>query len=180
MKAVFLVGGFGIRLRPFTFTKLKPLVSLANIPIIEHQIASLAQAGVKEVILCVGYLPAQLEQAKQGLEEKYNITVHISQEAVPLGTAGPLSLCADILLSDPEPFFMLNSDIICEISFEEIINFHRVHGREGTICVTQVSDPSRYGLVISDPETHIIKEFVEKPTFSLTQLPHNYINAGIY
>lgn len=117
MKAVFLVGGFGIRLRPFTFTTLKPLISLANIPILEHQIDALTKAGVREIILCVGYRPEQLEEAQNYLEEKYDISVHISQEIEPLGTAGPLAICREILLTDDEPFFMLNSDIICDFSF---------------------------------------------------------------
>jgi len=60
MKAVILVGGFGTRLRPFTFTAPKPLVPFANKAILVHQIEALVKAGVTEVILAVGHMPHQV------------------------------------------------------------------------------------------------------------------------
>lgn len=65
------------------------------------------------------------------------VTLHISLEDEPLGTAGPLALVKHLLRGD-EPFFVLNSDIICEFPFEKMIEFHKKHGREGTIAVTKV------------------------------------------
>ena len=55
MKALFLVGGYGTRLRPLTFTVQKPVVEFANKPILEHQIEAVAKIGVKEVIMAVSY-----------------------------------------------------------------------------------------------------------------------------
>lgn len=60
MKAVILVGGFGTRLRPFTFSKPKPLVPFVNKAIVEHQIKALAGVGVTEIILAVGHMPDQV------------------------------------------------------------------------------------------------------------------------
>jgi mannose-1-phosphate guanylyltransferase len=57
MKAVILVGGFGTRLRPYTFSKPKPLVPFVNEAIVVHQIAALVKAGVSEIILAVGHMP---------------------------------------------------------------------------------------------------------------------------
>lgn len=65
------------------------------------------------------------------------IEVYFSLEEEPLGTAGPLALIKDRLKGN-EPFFVLNSDIICEFPFREMIQFHMSHGREGTIAVTKV------------------------------------------
>ena len=50
--------------------------------------------------------------------------------------AGPLALARDILMEDPEPFFVLNSDIICDFPFREMIAFHENHGKQGTIVVS--------------------------------------------
>lgn len=160
MKAVILVGGYGTRLRPFTFTQPKSLVPFANLPIMEHQIAALAKAGVDQVILAVGHLPHLLLKQKEALEKTYNITIHFSIEDVPLGTAGPLALCRELLQTDAEPFFMLNSDVACEFPFERMLNYHKSHGKEGTICVTPVEDPSRYGLVVYDKTTVRIEVFI--------------------
>jgi len=73
-------------------------------------------------------------------------------------------------------FFVLNSDIICKFPFKDLIKFHKNHGKEGTIMVTKVSDPSKYGVVVSDQETGEIQRFVEKPQIYVG----NRINSGIY
>ena len=80
-------------------------------------------------------------------ENKLGIKITCSQETEPLGTAGPLALARDKLVDGSgEPFFVLNSDVISEYPFAELIQFHNAHGGEATILVTQVSnDPSFCG-----------------------------------
>ncbi|KAJ3022086.1 UNVERIFIED_CONTAM: mannose-1-phosphate guanyltransferase, partial [Siphonaria sp. JEL0065] len=102
MKALILVGGFGTRLRPLTFSKPKPLVEFANRHMILHQIEALAKVGVKDVILAVNYQPDVMVEAMHKVEEQYNIRIHFSIEPEPLGTAGPLALARDILMKDDE------------------------------------------------------------------------------
>lgn len=65
---------------------------------------------------------------------------------------GPLRLAKDLLVKDNNEglFFVLNSDVICDFPFHEMIKFHKNHGKEGTILLTQVSDPTKYGVVVSD------------------------------
>jgi len=94
-----------------------------------------------------------------------------------LGTAGPLKLAEGILKADNEEgmFFVFNSDIICDFPLEELLQFHRTHKQEGTIVLAQVADPSRFGVVVSDPDGKV-KSFVEKPAHFIS----NKINAGIY
>ena len=78
------------------------------------------------------------------------ITISFSHEKEPLGTAGPLALAKNILGKDDEPFFVLNSDVICDFPFKDMVKFHKEHNREGTIVVTKVDEPSKYGVVVYD------------------------------
>lgn len=176
MKALILVGGFGTRLRPLTLTLPKPLVPFANKPMILHQIEALAAVGVKDIVLAVNYRPEVMVAHMKEYEDILGIKISFSVETEPLGTAGPLALARDILGKDDEPFFVLNSDVICEFPFEDLINFHNAHGGEGTILVTKVDEPSKYGVVVTVPGTSQIERFVEKPV----EFVGNRINAGIY
>jgi mannose-1-phosphate guanylyltransferase len=176
MKALILVGGFGTRLRPLTLTLPKPLVPFANKPMILHQIEALAAVGVKDIVLAVNYRPEVMVAYMKEYEDILGIKISFSVETEPLDTAGPLALARDILGKDDEPFFVLNSDVICEFPFEEMIQFHNAHGGEGTILVTKVDEPSKYGVVVTVPGTSNIERFVEKPV----EFVGNRINAGIY
>jgi len=104
-----------------------------------------------------------------------NVQITYSHETEPMGTAGPLALAKDRLCEKDEPFFVLNSDITCNYPLREMLEFHKKHGKEGTILVTKVDDPSKYGVIVSD-ETGKIDRFVEKPKTYVG----NKINAGIY
>jgi len=174
MKALILVGGFGTRLRPLTLSVPKPIVEFANKAMILHQIEALCKIGVNEVILAVNYRPQLMSSYLQPYEAKLGIKISYSHETEPLGTAGPLALAKE-LLNDGEPFFVLNSDVICEFPFADLLIFHKTHGAEGTIMVTKVEEPSKYGVVVSQEDGKILK-FVEKPQVFVG----NRINAGIY
>lgn len=177
MKALILVGGYGTRLRPLTLTKPKPLVEFANKAMVLHQIEALKRAGVDHVILAVSYLSDMLEKEMSHEAALMNIRITMSQEVEPLGTAGPLALASKYFEETPdEPFFVLNSDVICEFPFQEMLAFHRAHGKEGTIMVTKVEEPSKYGVVVYDQATGRIRKFVEKPK----EFVSNKINAGLY
>lgn len=176
MKALILVGGFGTRLRPLTFTKPKPLVEFCNMAIVLHQIEALVQVGVDEVVLAVNYKPEAMMKALEGMVAKYDIKVTCSQETTPLGTAGPLALAREHLDDHTNsPFFVFNSDVICRYPLKALLQFHMNHGKEGTILVTRVEDPSKYGVVVSD-EAGKIERFVEKPK----KFVGDQINAGMY
>jgi len=174
MKALILVGGFGTRLRPLTLSVPKPIVEFGNKPSIIHQIEALVKIGVNEVILAVNYQPESMSACMSAWEKKLGIKITYSHETTPLGTAGPLALAKD-LLNDGEPFFVLNSDVICPFPFGDLLAFHKKHGKEGTIMVTKVDEPSKYGVVVANEEGKIM-QFVEKPKIYVG----NKINAGIY
>jgi len=174
MKALILVGGFGTRLRPLTLSVPKPIVEFANKPSIIHQIEALVKIGVDEVVLAVNYQPELMSACMKEWEKKLGVKITYSQETEPLGTAGPLALARDIL-NDGKPFFVLNSDVICVFPFAEMLEFHKKHGGEGTIMVTKVEEPSKYGVVVANDDGKIMK-FVEKPQVYVG----NKINAGLY
>ncbi|OLN85200.1 Mannose-1-phosphate guanyltransferase [Colletotrichum chlorophyti] len=177
MKAIILVGGFGTRLRPLTLTLPKPLVEFANKPMIEHQIEALAAAGVTDVVLAVNYRPEVMEKHLAEYEKRFGLNITFSVETEPLDTAGPLKLAENILAKDDSPFFVLNSDVICDFPFKELAEFHKNHGDEGTIVVTKVEEPSKYGVVVHKPgHATKIDRFVEKPV----EFVGNRINAGMY
>ena len=94
-----------------------------------------------------------------------------------MGTAGPLRLAKDKLLKDDKTGFFLvfNSDVICDYPLDKFIEFHRAHGKEGSILATAVEDPSRYGVMVGQ-DNGPIEKFVEKPK----EWVGNKINGGLY
>lgn len=174
LKALILVGGYGTRLRPLTFDSPKPLVPFANKAIVMHQIEALVKVGVDEIVLAVSYQSDVMKNYLDKRAKELGIKIVISKEDEPLGTGGPIALAREHLTST-DPFFVLNSDVICEYPFNDLLEFHRSHGKEGTIFVTKVEDPSKYGVVVSNREGRI-KQFVEKPV----EFVGDEINAGIY
>lgn len=176
MKALILVGGYGTRLRPLTLSVPKPLVEFCNKPILLHQVEALVKAGVDHVILAVSYMSDLLEREMRIQEKRLGIRISLSHEKEPLGTAGPLALARELLCDSQEPFFVLNSDVICDFPFENMLRFHQHHGNQGTIVVTKVEEPSKYGVVVYEAESGKIHRFVEKPQVFVS----NKINAGMY
>lgn len=140
MKALILVGGFGTRLRPLTLTVPKPLMDFCNLPILCHQIQALAKAGVTEIILAINYQPEVMMKELAVYEEMYKVKITCSLESEPLGTAGPIRLAKDLILNDNPSglLFVFNSDVICHYPLDKLIEFHKSHGGEGTIMVTEV------------------------------------------
>jgi mannose-1-phosphate guanylyltransferase len=109
-------------------------------------------------------------------EVKLGIKITCSQEPEPMGTAGPLALAREILDDGSgTPFFVLNSDVICEYPLTEMLEFHKKTGAEASILVTKVTDPSKYGVVVMD-DAGKVDRFVEKPK----EFVGDKINAGIY
>lgn len=101
----------------------------------------------------------------------------MSLETEPMGTAGPIRLAEAHLRADNESglFFVFNSDVICEYPLQQLVQYHKSHGKQGTIVVTKVEDPTRYGVVVAQ-ENGQIDRFVEKPQTFVS----NKINAGLY
>ncbi|HEY3316914.1 MAG TPA: NDP-sugar synthase [Coriobacteriia bacterium] len=174
MKAVVLVGGLGMRLRPLTATVPKPMLPLVNRPFFERTVRRLAAQGVDEVIVSGGYLGERFEAAFADGHRLGVKLVH-SIEQQPLGTAGAVRNVAEML--DGGPFLVLNGDILSDIDVPALVAFHRERGAEATLALTAVGDPTAFGLVPMDASGRV-QRFVEKP--SADQVETNLINAGCY
>jgi NDP-sugar pyrophosphorylase family protein len=173
VKAIVLVGGEGTRLRPLTYSTPKPLLPIANQPFLERQLSWLARHGVDEVVLSLGYLPDAFEEhfpdGRFG-----DLVLRYAVEDHPLGTAGAIRFAAQGL---DERLVVCNGDVLTTLDLDALVAFHDRRGAEATICLTQVSDPSAFGVVPTRDDGEVVA-FVEKPPKG--KAPTNWINAGTY
>lgn len=175
MHAVVLVGGFGTRLRPLTFTTPKPLLPVANVPQLEHLIAHLGTAGITDVVLALGFKPEPFFEAfPEGVCA--GVRLHYAVEPEPFDTAGAIAFAARHAGIE-STFVVMNGDIMCDVDVSALVEFHRAHGAEGTLHLTPVADPSQFGVVEVDADGWVGR-FVEKPAPGETT--SNVINAGTY
>jgi mannose-1-phosphate guanylyltransferase len=175
MKAVVLVGGEGTRLRPLTLTIPKQMLPIGGRPMIERVLAWLARHSVTEAVLSLGYKPdAFLEAYASG--ECANVRLKYAVEASPLDTAGAIRFAA-LEAGVDEAFVVVNGDVLTDLDVSALVAFHRTHGAEGTIALTPVDDPSRFGVVPTDDDGRVAA-FIEKPAPG--EAPTNLINAGTY
>lgn len=175
MKAVILVGGQGMRLRPLTLHTPKPLLPLVNKPFFDHVLYLLKEHGVTDVILAVGY-------RSEGFITAYGDGSHLGvkltyvREERPLDTGWAIKNVQSHL--DPnETFLVFNGDILTDLDLTEMIRFHRENGSVCTISLTPVEDPSAYGVVDMDDAGRVLR-FTEKP--KREEATSNWINAGTY
>ena len=175
MKAVVLVGGFGTRLRPLTLTTPKQMLPVVDRTMLEHVIGGLGAHGVDEVVLSLGYKEDVFRDAYPA-GECAGVALTYAVEPEPLDTAGAVRFAADVAGID-ETFIVVNGDVFTDLDVTEVWNRHHEVGAEGTIALTPVEDPSRYGVVPTDEKGKVLG-FVEKPPRD--EAPTNWINAGTY
>lgn len=175
MKAVVLVGGFGTRLRPLTSTTPKNLLPVGHVPMVERVIGHLAQHGVTEAVLSLGYKPDTfLEAYPDGTCA--GVALHYAVEDEPLDTAGAIRFAAGEA-GIAERFVVVNGDVLTDVDVTRLIRFHDASGAEATIALHTVEDPSRYGVVVTDVAGQV-EAFIEKPPAD--EAPSKAINAGTY
>jgi NDP-sugar pyrophosphorylase family protein len=173
VKAVVLVGGEGTRLRPLTYATPKPLLPIANQPFLERQLSWLAAAGIDEVVLSLGYLPDAFEaHFPDGCFA--NLRLRYAVEDHPLGTAGAIRFAAQGI---DERIVVCNGDVLTTLDLASLVAFHDARGAEATIHLTEVADPSAFGVVPTRDDGEVVA-FVEKPPRELA--PTHWINAGTY
>ncbi|MEO5679541.1 MAG: NDP-sugar synthase [Acidimicrobiales bacterium] len=175
MIGVVLVGGFGTRLRPLTLTVPKNLVPVAGVPLIERVIARLAAHGIDRVVLSLGYRPDSFFAAFPD-DTAAGVPLTYVVEPEPLDTAGAIRFAVrEAGLRDT--FVVANGDVLTDLDITALIDTHRRTGAEGTIALTPVDDPSRFGVVTTD-QSGRVSDFIEKPPKG--EAPTNLINAGTY
>ena len=175
-----LVGGEGTRLRPLTYTTPKPLLPVANQVFLDRQLSWLAAHGVDEVGLSLGYLPdAFVARYPTGTftdPAGRQVRLRYAPEPTPLGTAGAVRFAAE-QLEVSERFVVCNGDVLTGLDLGALVAFHGQHRAEATIHLAEVDEPSRFGVVPTDPDGRV-QAFVEKPPPGTE--PTRWINAGTY
>lgn len=189
MKAVILAGGKGTRLSEETATRPKPMVEIGGMPILWHIMKIYAQHGVTDFIICLGHKGYQIKEwfVNQRLHRS-DLTVDLGSGEVTIHrrfgepwrvtlvetgedslTATRLRLAAQYL--DDEDFFLTYGDGVGDVDIGAALAFHKNHGLEATVTVTQ--PPGRFGAVELDGD--LARRFVEKPVGD-----GGWINAGFF
>jgi len=172
MKAVVLAGGEGTRLLPLTYRRPKPLMPIAGRPCIDYVLRSLVSSGIHEIIITTSYLSDTLIKTIAD-DLDYNASILYSFEANPAGTAGAVRRVANFV---DETFVVAMGDILCDADFRALYEFHKRKGGVATIALTEVDDPTQYGIVGLDDSR--IRKFKEKPPKE--EAFSRLANAGIY
>jgi mannose-1-phosphate guanylyltransferase len=175
MRAIILVGGFGTRLRPLTSNTPKQMLPIVDRPMIERVVAKLGEHGVTQAILSLGYRPDGFLQAYPD-GTCAGVDLHYAVEPEPLDTAGAVRFAA-LDAGVDERFIVVNGDVLTDLDVSALLALHGKVGAEGTIALTPVDDPSRYGVVPIDRDGRV-EAFIEKPPRD--EAPSNWINAGTY
>jgi NDP-sugar pyrophosphorylase family protein len=173
MKALILAGGQGLRLRPFTEDKPKPLVLVNERPIAEWQIDWLKrEVPLDEVVFLCGY---KWERLKEHFGSNYaGVPITYSVEESPLGTGGAIKTALVNLGSPGENVVVMNGDIITSLPLKNMLASHVAQGTQPTVTMALVPYKSRFGIVHID-KLKVVRKFEEKPEF-----PDVWINGGVY
>jgi dTDP-glucose pyrophosphorylase len=165
---VIMAGGMGTRLLPYTEKCPKPLLSVAGKPMLEHIIERAKLEGFNHFVLAIHYLGDMIED-HFGNGNLFGVQIDYSREKSPLGTAGSLSLLDPI----PEvPFVVTNGDIITDIRYGDLLDFHTRHSATATMAVRVHEWQHPFG-VVQTKGVEIVG-FEEKP------ISRSHINAGVY
>src|SRR4051812_48961545 len=175
VEAIVLVGGLGTRLRPLTLDTPKPMLPVAGVPFLTHQLARLAAAGIDHVVLATSYRPEVFE-AHFGDGAALGLRVDYVTESEPLGTGGGIRNVAAMLTSDAaDPVVVLNGDVLSGHDIRAQLALHRDRGAAVTLHLVRVDDPRAFGSVPTDAAGRVTA-FVEKSPDPVS----DQINAGCY
>ena len=177
MKAVVMAGGEGSRLRPLTINRPKPMVPIANRPVMGHIIELLKRHNIDDVVATLQYRADDI-QNYFGDGSNAEVAMRYSVEPRPLGTAGSVKFAEKHLAGQgDEPFLIISGDALTDFNLGEIIEFHKRVGAVVTITLYRVPTPLEYGVIIVDADGRI-ERFLEKPTWG--EVISDTVNTGIY
>ncbi len=166
MKAVILAAGEGSRMRPLTYTRPKVMLTIANKPILEHLLAEVKTAGIKDFIFIVGYHDEQIRQ-HFGTGSKWGVNIEYNTQRKQMGTADAIRTVENMVNGN---FLMMNGDII--VNHQDVKNL--IDKKDNTMSLFEVQDTQDLGTVeISKGKVVRIHEKVAKS-------PSNLANTGLY
>ena len=165
---IIMAGGFGTRMRPYTNDCPKPMLLVSGKPLLEHIIIKAKNLGFRNFYITIHYL-GHIIKNYFGNGEKWNVHIEYLDEIEPLGTAGSISLISPF----PKlPFIIINGDIITNINFIDLLEFHLKYSSDATMSVFKYDLQNPYGVIMTSGFN--ITNIYEKPVYS------SYVNAGIY
>ncbi len=165
---VIMAGGLGSRLLPHTENCPKPLLPVAGKPMLEHIIERAKLEGFNHFVIAIHYLGHMIE-AHFGSGDRLGVRIDYSREKSPLGTAGALGLLNPM---PSAPFVVTNGDVITDIRYGELLDFHTRHAATATMAVRVHEWQHSFGVVQTQGVE--IVGFEEKP------ISRSHINAGVY
>ncbi len=168
-----MAGGEGTRLRPLTSNCPKPMLPLANRPMMEHIVDLLKKHGIDEIVVTVAFLANQI-RTYFGDGSEFGVRMVYATEDQPLGTAGSVRNAMDEL---DERFLVISGDVLTDIDLGKIMAFHEDHKAMATIGLVAVENPLEFGIVITRDDG-TIDRFLEKPTWG--EVFSDTINTGIF
>ncbi|MBM7700751.1 nucleotidyltransferase family protein [Kurthia huakuii] len=167
-KVVLMVGGLGSRLRPLTEHLPKSMLKIGNKPILQIIIENFKSYGFNNFVLCVNYKKEIIQSYfKNGAQ--FDVNIEYIEEDKRLGTAGALSLLQHDV---KDPIFIMNGDLLTQVDFSKLLEYHLETGSIGTMCVREYEYQIPFGVIQTDE--HKLISIQEKP------LKKEYVNAGIY
>lgn len=174
MRVMIMAAGIGTRLRPLTDLMPKPMAPIANKPALYHILRLLYAHGFREVVINLHHLPDMItgyfgDGTTMGMRLQY------SYEPELLGTAGGVKNNAGFLGDDT--FLVISGDALTDVDLTGLVAAHKRYGGIATMAVKEVSDPSLYGVVVTDDEDRVVG-FQEKPTRE--EARSRLCNCGIY
>lgn len=167
-KVILMVGGLGTRLRPLTENTPKPMLKVGNKPILQTIVEKFAEYGYTDIVMCVNY-KSHMIQDYFGDGKEFGVNIEYVLENQRMGTAGALSLLKE---KPTEPFFVMNGDLLTNVNFEHLHNYHLSNNSLGTMCVREYDFQVPYGVV--NILNSKITSIEEKPTHKF------FVSAGIY
>lgn len=171
-QAIVLAGGRGTRLGSLTQHTPKPLLPVAGQPFLSYLLWFLAQQGVTELVLSVGYLSESIIQAL-GDGSRFGMRIRYAVEETPLGTGGAVRFAASFLPFPDKAFFVLNGDTLLDCNLQKLARLTLEGGATAGMALRQVEDTGRYGAVIT--ENASVTVFSEKSANG-----PGMVNGGVY
>jgi len=168
-----MAGGEGTRLRPLTSNVPKPMVPVANRPMMHHVVSLLRQHGLTDIVVTLAFLP-QAIRAYFGDGSEFGVSMRYATEEMPLGTAGSVR---NAMAELDERFLVISGDVLTDVDLSALVASHEENKAVATIGLKRVEDPLEFGIVITRPDGSV-ERFLEKPTWG--QVFSDTINAGIY
>ncbi len=167
-KVVLMVGGLGTRLHPLTQDTPKPLLKVGDKPILQTIVERFADYGFTQIVMCINY-KGHMIQDYFGDGHKFGVNIEYILEEERMGTAGALSLLNE---QPSEPFFVMNGDLLTNVNFESLLDYHQTHDSKATMCVREYDFQVPYGVVTVDGNR--VTAIKEKPVHKF------FVSAGIY